>query len=105
LAEEQKEPHFAIEPLGEKHNRAAFSCGVEALDSYLHKQAGQDAAGIAVILHHQYLQGHNSGKNSRGHECLAQLSQSKWPRHLVASRREKSWRSQTGVWEREPRLG
>lgn len=34
---------FAIEPLGEKHDRAAFSCGVESLDSYLHKQAGQDA--------------------------------------------------------------
>jgi ribosomal protein S18 acetylase RimI-like enzyme len=30
-------------PLGEKHNRAAFSCGVEALDLYLHKQVGQDA--------------------------------------------------------------
>ena len=43
MAEDRKEPRFAIEPLGEKHNRAAFSCGVEALDSYLHKQAGQDA--------------------------------------------------------------
>jgi len=43
LVEKQKESRFAIEPLGEKHNRAAFSCGVEALDSYLHKQAGQDA--------------------------------------------------------------
>jgi ribosomal protein S18 acetylase RimI-like enzyme len=43
LAETRKGPHFAIEPLGEKHNRAAFLCGVAALDSYLHKQAGQDA--------------------------------------------------------------
>src|SRR5437762_13312554 len=32
------------------------------------EQAGQDAASIAVILDHQYLQGHNSGKTSRGHE-------------------------------------
>lgn len=38
-----KVPRFVVEPLGDKHNRAAFSCGVEALDSYLRKQAGQDA--------------------------------------------------------------
>ena len=31
-----------IEPLGSKHDRASFSCGVEILDSYLKKQAGQD---------------------------------------------------------------
>jgi predicted GNAT family N-acyltransferase len=31
-----------IEPLGPKHNRAAFSCGVRILDDYLHKQAVQD---------------------------------------------------------------
>lgn len=37
------EPKFAFEPLGQQHNRAAFSCGVELLDSYLQKQAGQDA--------------------------------------------------------------
>jgi predicted GNAT family N-acyltransferase len=49
LAEERKESRFAIEPLGDKHNRAAFSCGVEALDSYLHKQAGQDARKRAAV--------------------------------------------------------
>ncbi|MFZ0522805.1 MAG: GNAT family N-acetyltransferase [Candidatus Acidiferrales bacterium] len=43
MAETRRDPRFAIEPLGEKHNRAAFSCGVVALDYYLHKQAGQDA--------------------------------------------------------------
>lgn len=42
MAETRKGLHFAIEPLGEKHNRAAFLCGVAALDSYLQKQAGQD---------------------------------------------------------------
>jgi ribosomal protein S18 acetylase RimI-like enzyme len=31
-----------IEPLGPKHDRATFSCGVQILDAYLHKQAGQD---------------------------------------------------------------
>jgi GNAT superfamily N-acetyltransferase len=33
---------YRIEPLGENHNRAAFSCGVEALDRYLQRQAAQD---------------------------------------------------------------
>ncbi len=31
-----------IEPLGSQHDRAAFSCGVEILDGYLQRQAGQD---------------------------------------------------------------
>lgn len=49
MPEERKEPRLTIEPLGEKHNRAAFSCGVERLDSYLHKQAGQDARKRAAV--------------------------------------------------------
>lgn len=31
-----------IEPLGKKHNRAAFSCGADDLDYYLQRQASQD---------------------------------------------------------------
>ena len=31
-----------LEPLSAKHDRAAFSCGNEALDRYLKEQAGQD---------------------------------------------------------------
>jgi predicted GNAT family N-acyltransferase len=42
LAPEKDQVRFVIEPLGERHNRAAFSCGVEALDSYLRTQASQD---------------------------------------------------------------
>jgi predicted GNAT family N-acyltransferase len=38
------EPPYRIEPLGEEHDRAAFSCGVESLDRYLQKQAGQDSS-------------------------------------------------------------
>ena len=49
MADKRKESRFLIEPLGEKHNRAAFSCGVEALDAYLHKQAGQDARKRAAV--------------------------------------------------------
>lgn len=33
----------AIEPLGKHHDRAAFRCGSETLDRYLHQQARQDA--------------------------------------------------------------
>src|ERR1700678_2418139 len=29
-----QEPEYYFEPLGEEHDRAAFSCGVEALDQY-----------------------------------------------------------------------
>jgi predicted GNAT family N-acyltransferase len=42
LAPEKDQLRFVIEPLGERHNRAAFSCGVEALDAYLRTQASQD---------------------------------------------------------------
>lgn len=34
---------LVIEPLGGRHERAAFSCGVPELDRYLKRQAGQDA--------------------------------------------------------------
>ena len=38
-----------MEPLGPKHDRAAFSCGVEALDAYLQKQARQDFRKRAAV--------------------------------------------------------
>lgn len=40
---------FRIEPLGKGHDRAAFSCGVEALDTYLKKQVSQDVAKRASV--------------------------------------------------------
>ena len=42
MAPEKNQLCFAIEPLGARHNRAAFCCGVEALDVYLRTQASQD---------------------------------------------------------------
>ena len=36
------EPSLVIEPLGPRHDRAGFSCGVPALDGYLQRQASQD---------------------------------------------------------------
>jgi len=35
-------PEFTIESLSAEHDRAGFSCGVDALDRYLRHQAGQD---------------------------------------------------------------
>jgi predicted GNAT family N-acyltransferase len=36
-------PPYRIEPLSARHDRAAFSSGVEPLDRYLKAQAGQDS--------------------------------------------------------------
>jgi predicted GNAT family N-acyltransferase len=36
-------PAYRVELLDRKHDRAGFSCGVDALDRYLRKQARQDA--------------------------------------------------------------
>jgi len=33
---------FAVEPLGPNHGRAAFTCGIDALDRYFRPQAGQE---------------------------------------------------------------
>ena len=43
---------LVIEPLGKRHDRAAFSCGLPELDRYLARQAGRDVrrriAGVFV---------------------------------------------------------
>jgi predicted GNAT family N-acyltransferase len=49
LTDNQEEPKFTIEPLQSKHERTGFSSGVEALDVYLHKQAGQDLRRRAAV--------------------------------------------------------
>jgi len=51
LSGKEKAGEFRFEPLGSTHDRAAFSCGVEALDNHLQKQAGQDARKrVAVVF-------------------------------------------------------
>jgi len=37
------DPVYPIEPLGPEHDRAAFSCGVPLLDTFLHERVGQFA--------------------------------------------------------------
>ena len=49
MTKEREEPHFVIEPLGATHDRAAFSCGNQQLDSYLQRQAGQDLKKRAAV--------------------------------------------------------
>lgn len=44
MNEKDDKIQYRIEPLGNKHNRAAFACGVAALDHYLQKQASQDVS-------------------------------------------------------------
>jgi predicted ThiF/HesA family dinucleotide-utilizing enzyme len=51
LQPEENKPKFFIEPLAKEHNRAAFSCGVKALDQYLQRQATQDVKKhVAVVF-------------------------------------------------------
>jgi GNAT superfamily N-acetyltransferase len=45
----QNDFSLSIEPLCEQHSRAGFSCGVEIVDSYLRRQAGQDARKRAAV--------------------------------------------------------
>ena len=49
-----------IEPLGKKHDRVVFSCGNDALDTYLKKRASQDAkkkiAKIGIIKNHSSIE-------------------------------------------------
>ena len=42
MEEQPSKPKWYTEPLGARHNRAAFSCGVSSLDKYLQTQASQD---------------------------------------------------------------
>ena len=36
------EPRYVVEPLGKHHQKSGFSCGQEALETYLLRQASQD---------------------------------------------------------------
>ena len=61
---------FQVQPLGPHHNRADFSCGVEPLDNYLKRQAGQDVkkrvAAVFVLS--------PNGREIAGYYTLAQFS-------------------------------
>lgn len=46
-----RDPRFALEPLGKQHHRAAFSCGVAALDRYLQEQAGQEMRRHVAVVY------------------------------------------------------
>ena len=70
MAQDEKPLKFFIEPLGPKHDRAAFSCGDEALDNYLHNQAGQDLkkhVAVPFVLTHD-------AKRIAGYYTLSQFA-------------------------------
>ena len=53
MPEKEETTRLRFEPLGPAHLRGAFSCGVEALDHYLRKQASQDVkkrVALAFVL-------------------------------------------------------
>ncbi len=45
------ESEYSVEPLGPQHNRAAFSCGVDELDTYIKKYASQDQRRYLAAVH------------------------------------------------------
>ncbi len=51
MTEEKKHSKYIIEPLGKKHNKAEFNCGVHALDNYLQIQASQDMKKKVAVTH------------------------------------------------------
>lgn len=59
---------FLIEALGSSHDRAGFSCGVEALDRYFQKQATQDVRRRATAC---YVALEASGAKVAGYYTLA----------------------------------
>lgn len=65
-----KHHDFRFEPLGAKHDRAAFSCEHERLNTYLKQQAGQDVrkrvAAVYVLT--------RDGKTIAGYYTLSQYS-------------------------------
>lgn len=40
---DEPSPDLHVAPLDDRHDRASFTCGVDSLDRYLRRQAGQDA--------------------------------------------------------------
>jgi predicted GNAT family N-acyltransferase len=70
LVSQRELPAFFIEPLGNQHDRAAFSCGIEALDVYLHKQAGQDAKRRSAVI----FIATTDGKTVAGYYTLSQYA-------------------------------
>ncbi|MGA2483565.1 MAG: GNAT family N-acetyltransferase [Candidatus Acidiferrales bacterium] len=70
MAAQAETPAFRFEPLAPQHDRESFSCGVEALDNYLHRQASQDIkkrVAVAFVLT-------PDGKRVAGYYTLSQYS-------------------------------
>jgi ribosomal protein S18 acetylase RimI-like enzyme len=73
---------FRVEPLGEAHDRSAFSCGIEALDRYFREQVTQDVRRRVTTC---YVALEASGSRIAGYYTLsaAGVLLSELPRPLV----------------------
>jgi ribosomal protein S18 acetylase RimI-like enzyme len=60
-----------IEKLANHHERAGFSCGIESLDEYLQKQAGQDTRKRVAVV---YVQLEDDAKTIAGYYTLSSTS-------------------------------
>src|SRR3989442_7739566 len=70
MSHKAQAPELQFQPVGQKHDRAGLSCGVEALDHYLQKQASQDIkkhVAVALVLT-------PDGKTIAGYYTLSQYS-------------------------------
>jgi len=70
LTDQPRPPKFRFEPLGSAHDRAAFSCGKEALDAYIQKQATQDVKKHAAVAYVMTA----DGKTVAGYYTVSQYS-------------------------------
>lgn len=61
-------PSPAIVQLSKQHDRKAFRCGIESLDRYLHRQAGQDSRRDVAAVY--VLEG-EGGKEIKGYYTLS----------------------------------
>lgn len=50
MTDARSEIQYRTEPLSSHHNRTDFACGVEPLDRYLQRQAGQDVSKRAAAV-------------------------------------------------------
>ncbi|MHB8838167.1 MAG: GNAT family N-acetyltransferase [Gemmatimonadaceae bacterium] len=66
------QPDYVIEPLDrDQHDRAAFACGKEPLDRYLHEQASQDIKKRAAAV---FVARRTDSTRVLGYYSLSQLS-------------------------------
>ena len=70
MPEKEQTARFRFDSLGAANDRASFSCGVPALDTYLQKQVGQDVRRRVAVA----FVATSDGKTIAGYYTLSQYS-------------------------------